>query len=49
MNLSKSETSFTVIFFLILIAELFCNSLDSLAKWHIITKPAILISLIVFF
>lgn len=47
--LTKSERTFTIIFLIILIAELFCGSIDSLSQLHYITKPAILISLIAFY
>jgi uncharacterized membrane protein YhhN len=47
--LTTSERSFSIIFFVILIAELICGSIDSLSQLHYITKPAIVISLIVFF
>ncbi len=47
--LTKSERSFTFIFLAILIAELVCGSVDSLSQLHYITKPAIVMSLIIFF
>ncbi len=47
--LTKSEKIFSVVFLLILIAELICGSIASLSQFHYITKPAIVISLIAFF
>ncbi len=49
MTLSKAEKSFTLLFFLIVIAELICGSIQSLSQLHYITKPLILIVLMVFF
>ena len=47
--LTKSEKNFTLIFAIILMAELICGSIESLNTWHYITKPLLLISLIIFF
>lgn len=47
--LTKSERSFSIIFAIILIAELICGSIESLYQLHYISKPAIVMSLIVFF
>ena len=47
--LSKTEKKFTIIFVLLLIAELICGSVESLSKWHYISKPSLLIALILYF
>ena len=47
--LSVSEKKFTVLFSLIVIAELICISYDTLTIYHYITKPAIVGMLLVFF
>ncbi len=47
--LSKSELNFTVIFTLIVIAELFFGNVENLSQLHYISKPLIVLSLIVFF
>lgn len=47
--LSASEKKFTILFSLILIAELICISYDTLTIYHYITKPAIVGMLLVFF
>lgn len=47
--LTKTETSFSILFFIIVIAELICGSIESLSQFHYFTKPLILISLIIFF
>ena len=47
--LTKTEKTFTAIFLLIVIAELICGSIESLSQLHYITKPAIVISLLIFF
>ncbi len=47
--LTKSEKTFTIIFAIIVIAELICDNTQSLTTWHYVTKPAIVISLIFFF
>lgn len=47
--LTKTETSFSILFFIIVIAELISGSVESLFQLHYFTKPLILISLIVFF
>lgn len=49
MTLSKTEKTFTLLFFIIVIAELICGSIESLSQLHYITKPLILIALIIFF
>jgi len=49
MTLSKTEKSFTLLFFIIVIAELICGSIESLSQLHYITKPLILVALIIFF
>jgi len=47
--LTKTEKSFSLLFLCVLIAELICSNVVSLFQWHYITKPAILIILIIFF
>lgn len=47
--LTKTEKKFTVIFLLLLMAELICGSVESLSQWHYFTKPSLLISLILYF
>ena len=47
--LTKSEKIFSIIFAIILLAELICDNIESLNSWHYLTKPLILISLIIFF
>ena len=46
--LTKSERSFTSIFVIILAAELICGSVQSLSQLHYLTKPFIVISLLIF-
>ena len=47
--LTKTETFFSILFFIIVIAELICGSMESLSQFHYFIKPAILIALIIFF
>ena len=47
--LTKKEQGFSILFFIIVIAELICSSVDSLNGLHYVTKPAILVSLIAYF
>ncbi len=47
--LTKSERIFSTIFTIILLAELICDNIESLNSWHYLTKPLILISLIIYF
>src|SRR5690606_12639658 len=47
--LSKTESQFSFLFTLLLIAELICGSVESLASWHYFTKPSLLTALIVYF
>ncbi|MEH6535534.1 MAG: lysoplasmalogenase [Psychroserpens sp.] len=47
--LTVSEKKFSVIFSLIVIAELFFESSERLIQFHYISKPAIVLSLLVFF
>ena len=47
--LSKTEKIFTLIFSIIVIAELICDNIESLNTFHYITKPLILTSLLFFF
>lgn len=49
LKLNKFEKSFTVLFFVIVIIELFSKSLSPLSSLHHIAKPLILVSLILFF
>lgn len=49
LKLNKFEKSFTILFFVIVIIELFSRSLSALSSLHYISKPLILISLILFF
>ncbi|MCF6295093.1 MAG: lysoplasmalogenase [Flavobacteriaceae bacterium] len=47
--LTNTEKSFSILFFIIVFAELICGSMESLSQLHYFTKPLILIALIVFF
>lgn len=47
--LSKTDKKFTIIFLLLLTAELICGSVESLLQWHYFTKPSLLIALILYF
>ncbi len=47
--LTKTEKSFSIIFIIIVIADLICANYESLITYRYATKPAILISLILFF
>jgi len=47
--LTKTKTSFSILFFIIVISELICGSIENLLQFHYFTKPLILIALIVFF
>lgn len=47
--LTKTEKSFSVLFFIIVIVELVFGSTESLSQLHYFSKPLILIALIVFF
>ncbi|MCL6294340.1 lysoplasmalogenase [Jejuia spongiicola] len=47
--LSKTEKTFSLIFLIIVIAELVCDNIETLTTFHYLTKPLILISLIFFF
>ncbi len=47
--LTKTDISFSILFFIIVIAELFCVNIESLSQFQYFTKPLILLSLIVFF
>lgn len=47
--LTTSEKIFSILFFIIVALELICGSVESLATYHYITKPSILIALILFF
>ena len=47
--LFKNNTYFSILFFIIVFAELICSSIKSLTTIHYITKPLILLLLIVLF
>ncbi|MEZ4802399.1 MAG: lysoplasmalogenase [Gelidibacter sp.] len=47
--LTKTEKRFSILFFILLIAELICGNVESLLQLHYLTKPAIVMSLIIFF
>ena len=47
--LTKTEKKFSVIFLIIVLAEIICANTNSLTMLHYFTKPAILIALIVFY
>jgi uncharacterized membrane protein YhhN len=47
--LTKSEKTFSIIFAIILLGELICDNIESLNSWHYLTKPLLLLSLIIFF
>jgi len=47
--LTTLEKQFALIFSLILLIELICNQIESLTQWHYVTKPILVISLIVYF
>ena len=47
--LTTTEKKFTILFLLLLMAELICGSVESLSRWHYLTKPLLLISLILYF
>lgn len=47
--LTKTEKQFTILFILLLIAELICVSFESLSAWRYLTKPSLLSALIVYF
>ena len=47
--LTKTEKQFAIIFLLLLVAELICGSVEKFAQWHYLTKPSLLISLILYF
>lgn len=49
MAFSKDEKSFTIVFCVIVLAELISGNIESLSQIHYITKPLILVSLIIFF
>ena len=49
MNLTKAEKSFTIIFLVIVLLELFSSNVQSLFPIHFIAEPLILLSLIFFF
>lgn len=47
--LSKPDTQFAFVFAVLLMAELICGTIETLAFWHHITKPLLLISLLFYF
>lgn len=47
--LTSTEKIFSILFFIIVTLELICGSIESLVTYHYITKPSILIALILFF
>lgn len=49
VKLNKFEKSFTILFFIIVIIELFVKNMSELSSFHNITKPLILVSLILYF
>lgn len=49
MKLSKFEKSFSALFFVIVMIELFSNTISALSSFHNVAKPLILLSLILFF
>lgn len=49
VKLTKFEKSFTALFFVIVMIELFSNTISALSSFHNVAKPLILFSLILFF
>jgi uncharacterized membrane protein YhhN len=49
MTFTKFEKQFAFIFTLIFLMELICIQIENLFKWHYVTKPLIVLSLIIFF
>jgi uncharacterized membrane protein YhhN len=49
VKLDKFEKSFTALFFVVVIIELFSSTISELSSFHYIAKPLILISLMLFF
>ncbi|MEO9076134.1 MAG: lysoplasmalogenase [Gelidibacter sp.] len=47
--LTKTEKQFTILFMLLLTAELISGSVESLSTWHYFTKPSLLTALIIYF
>lgn len=47
--LNASDKKFTLIFFLLLIAELASGSIENLSNLHYFTKPSLLIALLIYF
>lgn len=47
--LTKTEKLFSLLFFIIVIVDLICGSMEQLLDFRYITKPAIVVSLIIFF
>ncbi len=47
--LTKTEKQFAFIFTLIVLLELICNQFENLTQWHYVTKPLIVLSLILYF
>ena len=46
---TSTQKTFSILFFLIVALELICGSVESLSTYHYITKPSILIALLLFF
>lgn len=49
MTLTKPEKQFALVFTLIVLLELICIQIESFSKWRYVTKPMIILSLIIFF
>ena len=49
LMLTKSEKSFSIIFIILLVLEITTSSFESIANFNYVAKPALLISLILFF
>lgn len=47
--LATTEKKFTLVFLGLLVIELICGSVTSLSNWHYISKPSLLIALILYF
>lgn len=47
--LTKADKRFTILFIFLLLAELFCGNIDTLATWRYFTKPSLVIALTLYF
>lgn len=47
--LTKTETKFTILFVVLVIAELISGSIESFSAWRYVTKPSLLVALILYF